>query len=171
MDGSFAVLMFIIGLWDMNKNYCPDQGCLTRHQVQAYNAVSAGNVFFNGDNVGNEIYIRRNTGLANGPFQTIYGLSATDTNDYWVGIGHAYTWTNAQDNFFVQLHAMPGIYSRGSGKDLGGPIEFRSGIEVGYQARNGVRYGLSLDHRSNAEIYSKNSGLETLQFRVSIPTN
>jgi hypothetical protein len=62
---------------------------------------------------------------------------------------------------------MPGVYIQGDGNDLGGWFEFRSGIEIGYEAQSGVRYGLSLDHRSNAGIYDENPGLETLQFRVS----
>jgi len=163
------VLMLVIGLFDMRANYCPDQGCLSRHDVPAYTAISAGNVYHQNINVGNEIYFRRNTGIANGPFQMVWGASATSTNDLWVGLGHAWTWQNARENMYIQLHAMTGLYHRGSGVNIGGPIEFRSGVEVGFEARNGVRYGLSLDHRSNAEIYNTNTGLETIQFRVSIP--
>ena len=62
-------------------------------------------------------------------------------------------------------------YANGDGPNLGHDLEFRSGIELGYQARNGWRYGISYDHRSNADIASYNPGLETLQFRVSIPVN
>ena len=76
----------------------------------------------------------------------------------------------AKQNLFLQLNAMTGLYEEGSGVDLGGPIEFRSGLSVGYQNKAGVRMSLSIDHRSNLGIYSDNPGLETVQFRVSIPT-
>ena len=86
------------------------------------------------------------------------------------GVGYAYTLSIRPENRFLQFHTMAGLYDKGDGVDLGGPIEFRSGIEVGYQARSGVRMGLGVDHRSNAGLYSTNPGLETVHFRVSIPT-
>jgi len=49
-------------------------------------------------------------------------------------------------------------------------LKFRSGVELGYVAKNGARIGLSYDHRSNADINSYNPGLETFQLRVSFPT-
>jgi len=52
---------------------------------------------------------------------------------------------------------------------LGGPVNFRSGIEIGMETRTGVRYALSYDHRSNLDFYGSNPGVETVQFRVSIP--
>ena len=36
---------------------------------------------------------------------------------------------------YAQLHAMPGLYADNGGFDLGGPMEFRSGIELGYENR------------------------------------
>jgi len=33
-----------------------------------------------------------------------------------------------------------------------------------------VRMSVGVDHRSNAGLYSNNPGLETVHFRVSIPT-
>jgi hypothetical protein len=53
--------------------------------------------------------------------------------------------------------------------DLGGPIEFRSGIEVAYHMENGMRLGLGWDHRSNLEIYARNPGVEMVHVRLSIP--
>ena len=66
---------------------------------------------------------------------------------------------------------MTGLYEEGDGVDLGGPIEFRSGLAIGYINKAGVKMSLSVDHRSNLGIYSSNPGLETVQFRVAFPIN
>ena len=52
---------------------------------------------------------------------------------------------------------------------MGGPIEFRSGIELAYRLENGLRLGLGWDHRSNLEIYPSNPGVEMVHLRLSIP--
>ena len=168
-DGTAAVVGLIIGLIDMSVNHCPNEGCLAKNSVTARNSVSIGETYFQDQNVGEEVYFRRDTGKAHGPFQSIWGLSATTDGEFWIGIGHAYTMNVFNERGFLQFHSMAGLYENGSGVDLGGPIEFRSGIELGYQAKNGVRVGLSIDHRSNAGLYSRNPGLETVQLRVSIP--
>ncbi len=64
---------------------------------------------------------------------------------------------------------MAGLYSEGDGKDLGGAIEFRSGIELAYQMPNEHRVGIAINHISNASIYDKNPGAETLLINYSIP--
>ena len=169
-DGTFAVLGLLVGLIDMGANHCPNEGCLAKNERTPYTGISVGDTVFQENTVGEELYIRRETRHANGPFQLMYGISASSDGELWAGLGHAYTWTNRQENVFVQLHAMAGLYDEGSGADLGGPIQFRSGIDVGYQNKEGVRMSLGVDHRSNAGLYSSNPGLETVHFRVSIPT-
>lgn len=169
-DGTVAVIGLIVGLIDMTANHCPNEGCLAKREVQSYTGISVGDTVFQENTVGEEVYLRRDTRHAYGPFQLIYGLSATSDGELWAGVGQAYTWTNRRENMFVQLHAMAGLYEEGSGADLGGPIQFRSGVEVGYQNKMGVRMSLGVDHRSNAGLYSSNPGLETVHFRVSIPT-
>ena len=52
--------------------------------------------------------MRRDTKVAHGPFQNVYGLSISDTGDVWAGIGHAYTIDTAIERVDVQLHAMTG---------------------------------------------------------------
>ena len=168
-DGLFAILTYAFLFWEMHSVHC-ETGCLARSEVTPRTAVSAGSVIFNGQDLGTEIYLRRDTGTQFGPFRLSYGLSATTEGSLWVGAGHTYTIPFAEGDGFVQLHMLAGLYEAGDGADLGGPIEFRSGIEIGYEADNGWRYGLSFDHRSNADIWPRNPGLETIQFRVSIPT-
>ena len=56
-----------------------------------------------------------------------------------------------------------GHYRRGDdGRDLGGPLEFRSGLEVARRLGAASWLGLSLDHKSNAGIYDSNRGSEDL---------
>ena len=169
-DGTFAVIGLVLGLINMGVNHCPNDGCLARNEVTPYLGLSVGDVVFQKQSVGEEIYVRRQTGTAVGPFQFTYGASVTDEGGLWVGMGNTTTYTTPNKQWYAQFHSMPGIYARFGEEDLGGLIEWRSGIELGYQNRAGVRVGLGADHRSNAGIYSYNPGLETVHVRVSIPT-
>jgi hypothetical protein len=60
-----------------------------------------------------------------------------------------------------------GIYSAGDGKDLGGPVEFRSGLEVSLAVGERSRLGLSFYHLSNAVLYDLNPGEESLSLVYS----
>jgi lipid A 3-O-deacylase len=63
----------------------------------------------------------------------------------------------------LSIQFAPGIYSHGSdGFKLGGPVEFRSGIEISRQVGDRQRLGLMLFHLSNAHIYVHNPGSESL---------
>lgn len=62
-----------------------------------------------------------------------------------------------------------GLYGRGDSKDLGGPIEFRSGIEVAYKFQNDTRLGVELAHTSNAHVYDSNPGMETVMLTYALP--
>ncbi len=57
-----------------------------------------------------------------------------------------------------------GVYSAGDGKDLGGPLEFRSSLELAVDLAPGSRLGLALYHLSNASLYDKNPGSNSLVF-------
>ena len=168
-DGTFAVIGLVAGLLDMGINHCPNEGCLAKNEVAGYTSASLGETYFQESHSGEEIYIRRDTKLAFGPFQNIYGASISSDGEFWIGTGHAYTVHLFNQRSYLQLHAMTGLYAEGDGNDLGGPIQFRSGIEIGYEAKNGIRYGFGVDHRSNAGLYSNNPGLETVHLRVAIP--
>jgi len=168
MDGSFAVLTLLFGMWDMYVNYCPAT-CFERRDTDGYYSISAGSLWRHERQIGNELYFRRDTGRMYGPFEFTYGASLSSMNDFWAGAGAIYELPLGWDRGFVKLHAMGGLYKFGDGPPLGGPIEFRSGIEAGFQAENGWRYALSFDHRSSAGIYPDSSGVETLLLRVSVP--
>ena len=60
-----------------------------------------------------------------------------------------------------------GVYSAGDGKDLGGPVEFRSGLEVSVEVGERARVGLVYSHISNAVLYDRNPGAESLALTVA----
>lgn len=74
------------------------------------------------------------------------------------------------ENVVLTPYTGVGVYEESDSKNLGGPIEFRSGLEVAYQADNGARVGVNFSHMSNAGIYEKNPGQESLVLNVSVPT-
>lgn len=167
MDGTFAVLTLVLGMYEAYDG-C-DNACLARNDVPARMSLSTGALYSQFNEIGTETYIRYDTGISHGPFQTIAGLSYSSLGDLWAGLGHSYSMSAGDTGLFAEFHAMTGIYERSGGPDLGGPIEFRSGVEVGYEWPSGWRAGVSYDHRSNAELYATNPGIETIQFRVSSP--
>jgi len=57
-----------------------------------------------------------------------------------------------------------GVYDRNGDIDLGGPIEFRSSLDVSCAVTNGMRIGVTLYHVSNARLYDRNPGINALAF-------
>lgn len=60
-----------------------------------------------------------------------------------------------------------GLYEPAHGKRLGGPLEFRSGIELAHRLPGGSRLGVCLYHLSNAGIFDFNPGSESLVLTYS----
>ena len=169
-DGTFAVLMFAFGAFEMATDHCRTElGCFGRTDTTPRIAISGGEVLERNAMPAGEIYLRYDLGHKNGPFGHAAGLSLGEHGELWVGFGQTFTYHFGESPFFAELHAMPGIYLDNGGFDLGGLIEFRSGIELGFENRSGWRFGVSYDHRSNAGLYRNNPGIETVQFRVSVP--
>lgn len=168
MNGTLAAIFLAVSSWDMAANYC-ETGCLAEAPATAFSTFGLGQVQFQDKGVATELYYRHDFDRKYGPYQPAVGLSLTDQGSAWVGAGFVYSATTPDERGYLSLSLMPGLYAAGDGPDLGHAIEFRSGIEVGYSAANGIRYGLSFDHRSNSELSKVNPGMETLQFRVSIP--
>ncbi len=169
-DGTFAALLLLGGLLDMNANHCgTENGCLGRSEVAPRVAISAGESLERRAPVTPEFYVRYDLGHHNGPFGHAIGFSVSEKGELWLGAGQTWKVDLGRSPWYTELHAMTGLYHDNGGFDLGGAIEFRSGIEVGYENKAGWRYAVSYDHRSNLEIYSNNPGIETVQARVSIP--
>ena len=72
-------------------------------------------------------------------------------------------------NESVNVFVMPfspgwaaGLFHRSPDFDLGGPLEFRTSLELAYRLHGGSRLGLCLYHLSNAGLFTKNPGSESL---------
>lgn len=98
------------------------------------------------------------------------GAFATDEGSYYVygGLGYDFFLTNSH-NVVLTPSLAAGFYEDGGGKNLGGHLEFRSGLELAYAFENQHRLGVALHHLSNASIYDRNPGAETLTVQYSIP--
>lgn len=64
----------------------------------------------------------------------------------------------------------PSAYIKAGGKDLGGTIEFRSAAELSYRFDDRSRLGVEIYHLSNAHLYDKNPGEESITLVYSLPT-
>ncbi|HVS12409.1 MAG TPA: acyloxyacyl hydrolase [Thermoanaerobaculia bacterium] len=61
------------------------------------------------------------------------------------------------------------LYEDGDGKDLGGPVEFRSGADFLYALPMGGKVGIGFYHLSNSGLYDKNPGANSLLLRYLLP--
>lgn len=88
------------------------------------------------------------------------------------GSNYLYAGFNLVDYFGRRLMVSPnfavGAFQNGSKKNLGGILEFRSGLEVGYQIIDKLMVGVAFHHISNASIYDRNPGTETLSLILTI---
>jgi hypothetical protein len=93
------------------------------------------------------------------------GAMATEQEAYYGWVGGA---------FFIPLGARWGLipelgagyYERGDGKDLGGSLEFRSGLEATYRPNDTVRVGVGFYHLSNAGLHEVNPGVNSLLLTI-----
>lgn len=76
-----------------------------------------------------------------------------------------------KDQLYIVPSFAAGVYGQGDSRDLGGAIEFRSGIEVDYQFPNRHQIGVSLNHLSNAGLYDHNPGEENILVHYSLPVS
>jgi hypothetical protein len=101
-------------------------------------------------------------------FRPLVGVMATAKGSFY-----AYLGINFDLLFFDHLLFAPGFaagyYAQGGGKNLGYPIEFRSGVELAWQFSDWHRLGLHFYHLSNASIGQRNPGEESLVLFYDIP--
>lgn len=101
-------------------------------------------------------------------FRPLIGVMATATESVY-----GYMGLNFDLLFWDHLLIAPGFaagyYGKGNGKNLGYPIEFRSGLEVAYQFLDGHRFGVHFYHLSNASLSRRNPGEESLVIYYDIP--
>lgn len=98
------------------------------------------------------------------------GAFANEDSDAYVYAGLNWDLFVA-DRWVVTPSFAVGAYHHGAGKDLGGMIEFKSGIETSYIFDGDYRLGVQLNHLSNASIYDRNPGEENLIATFHIPTS
>jgi len=101
-------------------------------------------------------------------FCPLVGLMATAKRTFYGYLG-----LNFELLFLDHLLIVPGFaagyFAPGRGKNLGYPIEFRSGLELGWQFCDGHRLGLHFYHLSNASLGHRNPGEESLILFYDIP--
>ncbi|MEL6430117.1 MAG: acyloxyacyl hydrolase [Planctomycetota bacterium] len=68
--------------------------------------------------------------------------------------------------FFLAPSFAAGIYQEG-GVDLGGPLEFRSGLDLGVRPTDELELTAGIYHLSNGGLYSLNGGAESALFGVT----
>ena len=168
MDGTLAVIFLLTSLGDMTLNECPT-GCLAAREAENRFAFQLSDVQFQDDSISEEIYVTYDSAMRYGPFQPTVGISGTVDGDLWIGGGVKWTSQNLSPGpLFFETSLMPGLYAQGDGPDLGGNLQFRSAVGVGYTFANGATLTVLYDHRSNADTQNLNPGLETLGLRYAI---
>lgn len=75
------------------------------------------------------------------------------------------------DRFVLTPIAAAGGYHQGDSKFLGGTFQFRIGLGLAYEFADNSRFGVRLDHISNARLHEHNPGEEELLLTYSIPLN
>ncbi|MCC5993465.1 MAG: acyloxyacyl hydrolase [Rhodobacteraceae bacterium] len=101
--------------------------------------------------------------------QPVLGVSYAGNGSAYIGAGSAYTLRSDNSGLFARLSSIAGIHKRGSGRNLGGPIQFRTSIDVGVMTSRGTEFGIGADHRSSARIYRPNPGLNTVYMFATLP--
>jgi lipid A 3-O-deacylase len=96
------------------------------------------------------------------------GITVTAKGAVYSYLGVGLDWV-LQDHFILSPNFAAGYYHHGGDKDLGFPLEFRSGIELGWQFSSLYRVGVHFYHVSNAHLGHKNPGEESLVLFFSIP--
>ena len=72
---------------------------------------------------------------------------------------------NVTQNWRLTPGFAVGIYARNGDINLGGPMEFRSSLDISRAlGRRGTRAGVTLYHISNARLYDRNPGVNALAF-------
>jgi len=166
MRGEFAVLFAIMSMF--GDGIQGEGWNVRRADVSNQAVISTGAVVYNNKFWGRELRVTRTLDKWK-RFNPVIDFSVTEKGGAWLGYGLYQQFDLNINNtpLFVGFSFAPGIYAQGGDVDLGFPIEFRSGVEVGVRFERGWQLSLSYDHRSNGDISARNPGMETLQLRIS----
>ena len=111
----------------------------------------------------------RNTDLFR---NTFLGKLAPVTGAFVTGKNSLYFYTGVEGQYNVgpmniSPSFTPGYYEKGSGKDLGSELEFKSEIKVGFDILKDSKLGYSYSHILNNDWGSKNPGTDNQQIIFS----
>ena len=93
------------------------------------------------------------------------GVAATADEAFWGYVGASFGF-DLNDAWEVRPGFAVSVFDEGDGKDLGGPIEFRTSLELSYRVGPRTRIGLLAYHLSNAGIYDLNPGANSVLLTV-----
>jgi opacity protein-like surface antigen len=100
-----------------------------------------------------------------GNVSTTFVAQANSDKDAFVGVGLS-ALSNTRNNWFIEGSFAAGYYDAGSqGTDLGGNLQFRSLIGVGYRLSESSSVSLAVDHISNAGLNDFNPGRNSISIR------
>jgi lipid A 3-O-deacylase len=94
------------------------------------------------------------------------GLLSTGGEDFYIFVGNSFQ-QKIIAHVFIDVNFAAGYYSKGRGIPLGFPIEFRSGIGLGWELMAGTQVTATLFHLSNAGFSDSNPGLESVVLSYS----
>ena len=111
----------------------------------------------------------RNTDLFR---NTFLGKFAPVTGAFVTGKDSLYFYTGVEGQYDVgpikiSPSFTPGYYEKGSGKDLGSALEFKSEIKVGFDILGNSKLGYSYSHISNNDWGNTNPGTDNQQITFS----
>ncbi len=111
----------------------------------------------------------RNTDLFR---KTFLGKIAPVTGAFITGKDSLYLYTGIEGQYNIGPIKLspsftPGYYEKGSGKDLGSPLEFKSEISVGFNILQDSKLGYSYSHISNNDWGDTNPGTDNQQITFS----
>ena len=111
----------------------------------------------------------RNTGLFR---NTFLGKLVPLSGAFVTGKNSAYFYTGVEGQYNlgpmnISPSFTPGYYEKGSGKDLGSALEFKSEIKVGFDIFKDSKLGYSYSHISNNDWGSTNPGTDNQQLIFS----
>ena len=101
-------------------------------------------------------------------FRPLIGVSYTTNSQLYACLGFGLDFY-PKSYLVISPTFAAGYYNKGNGKDLGFPIEFRTGIELSYRFKDLSRLGFHFSHTSNASLGNKNPGLETILLFYAFP--
>ncbi len=138
-------------------------------QDVSYLTTSAGIFDINDDKRAGEARMEWRSGTSYWHFKPLVGGMATTDGAFAAFAGVLIDIPLGSSGFILTPSFAPGLFTKGTGKDLGHAVEFRSQIEISYQFASQARLGLALSHMSNASLGKSNPGEESLVLTYSVP--